>query len=122
MKRHLYILLGAICLALGVVGIAVPGLPTTPLLLAASWFFFRSSARLWQWLINSPLGGYIRSYQRRGGMRLSSKVIAVALMVTMVTSSIIFFIPSTLADWIVGVAGAVGCYVVIFRVPNATNN
>lgn len=39
-------------------------------------------------------------------------------MVTMVACSIIFFIPNKVVDWIVGIAGLVGCYVVIFRVPN----
>lgn len=109
-------------MVLGVVGIVVPGLPTTPLLLAASWLFFRSSTRLWQWLIDSRLGVYIRDYQRRGGMRRGSKVMVVVLMASMVASSIIFFIPNPLVDWIVGVAGAVGCYVVIFQVPNAKND
>jgi uncharacterized membrane protein YbaN (DUF454 family) len=119
MRRKTFIILGCLCVALAVVGIVVPGLPTTPLLLAASWFFYRSSKRLQEWLLSSRLGGYIRDYQRRGGMQRATKVMVVALMTTMVICSIIFFIPNEVVDWVVGIAGLVGCYVVIFRVPNA---
>lgn len=118
MRRKTFIILGCLCVALAVVGIVVPGLPTTPLLLAASWLFYRSSTKLQEWLLSSRLGVYIRDYQRRGGMRRTTKVMVVTLMVTMVACSIIFFIPNEVVDWIVGIAGLVGCYVVIFRVPN----
>lgn len=119
MKGHSYIIIGLMCVALGVVGIVVPGLPTTPLLLAASWLFYRSSPRLQQWLLSSRLGVYIRNYEKRGGMYPWSKAMVVVLMTTMVTCSILFFIPQPTIDIVVGVAGAIGCYVVIFRVPNA---
>ena len=120
MRRGLYITLGLICVAIGTVGIFLPGLPTTPLLLAASWLFYRSSPRLQEWLHASKLGIYIRSYERLGGMRRITKACVTALMATMVCCSIIFFIHNTLADIIVGIAGAIGCLVVIFKVPNAT--
>lgn len=119
MKRTLYISLGTLCVVLGTIGILLPGLPTTPFLLAASWLFYRSSPRLQEWLIGSRLGSYIRSYEERGGMRPRSKVFVVLLMLTMVSCSIIFFIPNPIADLIVGVAGAIGSLVVIFKVPNA---
>lgn len=119
MRRRLYIALGLICVALGTVGIIVPGLPTTPLLLAASWFFYRSSPRLREWLLDSKLGIYIRNYENLGGMRRTTKVGVVVLMCSVVCCSIIFFIHNSLIDWIVGIAGVIGCLVVIFKVPNA---
>ena len=119
MKRSLYITLGIACVVLGAIGVVVPGLPTTPLILAASWFFYRSSPKLQQRLLESWLGRYIRSYHKQGGMRTSTKVWAVALMATMVLCSVIFFIEGLAGQIIVSVAGLVGCLVVIFKVPDA---
>lgn len=119
MRRGLYIALGLICVVVGTVGIFLPGLPTTPLLLAASWFFYRSSPKLQRWLHSSKLGIYIRSYECLGGMHRITKVWVTILMATMVCCSIVFFIHNTLADIVVGIAGIIGCLVVIFKVPNA---
>lgn len=119
MKGRSFVILGCLCVVLGVIGIVVPGLPTTPLLLAASWLFYRSSPRLQQWLLNSRLGGRIRDYEERGGMYPQTKAMVVLLMGTMVSCSIIFFIPQRAIDILVGVLGLIGCYVVLFRVPNA---
>lgn len=107
------------CVALATLGVVLPGLPTTPLLLAASWLFYRSSPALREWLLASRLGVYIRDYERRGGMRPETKMMVVILMATMVSCSIIFFIHNTIIDWIVGLLGLVGSLVVIFKVPNS---
>lgn len=118
-RRRIYIVIGCLCVALGAIGVVVPGLPTTPFLLAASWLFYRSSPRLQEWLLESPLGLYVRSYQSRGGMRPSTKLFVIALMVSMVTCSVVLVIDSRVVDWIVAAAGAIGCLVVIFAVPTA---
>lgn len=119
MKRKLYIIIGVICVVLGAIGVVLPGLPTTPLLLAASWLFYRSSPRLQERLLASKLGVYIRNYQSRGGMLATTKVGVVVLMSAIVACSVCFFIANSVVDWIVVTAGIVGCYVVIFKVPNA---
>lgn len=118
-KRTTYILLGLTCVALGSVGVVLPGLPTTPFLLAASWLFYRSSPRLQEWLLASRLGVYIRSYHARGGMRRKSKWMVVALMSAMVTLSVSLFIEPLWLKIIVIVAGLVGVGVVLFAVPEA---
>ncbi len=118
-RRRIYIVIGCLCVALGTIGVVVPGLPTTPFLLAASWLFYRSSPRLQEWLLESPLGLYVRSYQSRGGMRSLSKLFVIALMVSMVTCSVVLVIDSRVVDWIVAILGAIGCLVVIFAVPTA---
>lgn len=118
-KQILYISASILCIILATIGIVVPGLPTTPLLLAASWMLYRSSPRLQRWLLSSPLGVYIRDYQRRGGMRIKTKVWVVALMLTMVTCSVVFFIDTLWVDCLVVALGLVGSLVVIFKVPNA---
>lgn len=104
-------------------GVVVPGLPTTPFLLLASWLFYRSSPRLQQWLLQSWLGAYIRNYQRRGGMTATQKAGAVGIMITMVLISTFCFIPAgSVARIIVPIAGVVGCLTVVFAVPNAKDD
>lgn len=123
MKRYLYILLGLLAVGLGALGVVVPGLPTTPFLLLASWLFYRSSPRLQQWLLASWLGKYIRGYQRRGGMTATQKAGAVGIMTTMVLLSAFVFIPAgSIVRVIVLVAGAMGALTVLFFVPNAKND
>ena len=123
MKKYLYIGLGLLAVGLGALGVVVPGLPTTPFLLLASWLFYRSSPRLQQWLLASWLGKYIRGYQRRGGMTATQKAGAVGIMVAMVLLSAFVFIPAgSIVRVIVLVAGAMGALTVLFFVPNAKND
>lgn len=117
--RYLYILTGGIAVLLGIIGVVVPGLPTTPFVLLASWCFYKSSTRLQAWLLQSFLGKYIRDYKKKGGLTTRKRLYIIALMATMVSMSIIFFIPNTTVDIIVGVAGLIGCIVVGFVVPKA---
>lgn len=123
MRKYVYIALGLVAVALGTLGVVLPGLPTTPFLLLASWLFYRSSPRLRQWLLASWLGKYIRNYHRHGGMTATQKAGAVGVMVVMILLSTFVFIPKgSVARIIVPIAGAIGVLTVIFAVPNAKND
>ncbi len=77
------------------------------------------SPRLQEWLLQSWLGTYIRSYHRHGGMTAPQKAGAVGIMVAMVLLSTFVFIPAgSVARIIVPITGAVGVLTVIFAVPN----
>ena len=115
--RYIFIVCGCIAVILGTIGVVVPGLPTTPFVLLASWCFYKSSPRLQAWLLQSFLGKYIRDYKEKGGLTMRKRLYIIALMATMVSVSIIFFIPNRTVDIIVGVAGLIGCIVVGFVVP-----
>ena len=111
--------LGVIAVVLGAIGVFVPGLPTTPLVLLASWCFYRSSPRLQAWLLQSFLGRYIREYQAKGGVTTRKRVYIIVLMAAMVAISTIFFISSLAVRIVVWSAGLVGCVVVGFVLPKA---
>ena len=119
--RIFYLVLGCISVVLGTIGIFVPGLPTTPFVLLASWCFYRSSSRLQAWLLQSFLGKYIREYRDKGGLSMRKRVYIILLMATMVAISTIFFISSMPIRIIVWTAGLIGCIVVGFVVPKAKN-
>ena len=119
LMRPLYLILGIIAVLLGTIGIFVPGLPTTPLVLLASWCFYHSSPKMQQWLLQSFLGRYIRDYRDRGGLTPRKRVYILLLMTTMVAISTIFFIHSLPIRIVVWVAGLIGCLVVGFVVPKA---
>ena len=117
--KPLFLAAGVLAAALGTIGIFVPGLPTTPLVLLASWCFYRSSPRLQAWLLQSFLGRYIREYQAKGGISTRKRIYIILLMILMVVISTIFFIKALPIRIIVWVAGLIGCVVVGFVVPNA---
>lgn len=65
MRKIIYILLGFISLGLGIIGIALPILPTVPFFLLTSWLFYRSSEKNYIWLMNHRLfGSRLRQYDR----------------------------------------------------------
>jgi len=78
LKRYALISLGSCCVALGIVGVFVPILPTTPFLLLAAALYARSSQRFYDWLLSRPyLGEYVRAY--REGRGLSRAMLAFTL-------------------------------------------
>ena len=80
-KKAVLVAAGSVCLALAVLGVFLPLLPTTPFLLLASACYVRSSERLYGWLMgNRLLGGYIRNFQERRGIPLRGRVITVVLL------------------------------------------
>ena len=117
--RIILIAAGCIAVILGTIGVVVPGLPTTPLVLLASWCFYKSSPRLQAWLLQSFLGKYIRDYQEKGGLTTRKRLYIILLMTIMVAISTIFFIQEWVIRIIVWIAGLIGCIVVGFVVPKA---
>ena len=81
LRRWLYVGLGLGSLVLGLVGVAVPLLPTTPFLLLSAACFMRGSDRLYRWLLGSRwLGGYIRNYREHRAMTPWAKTCALVLL------------------------------------------
>ena len=74
-------IIGLLALGLGILGIFLPVLPTTPLLLLAAALFLRSNRGLYDWLLNHPrLGPYIRNFLEHKAIPLKIKVLSVTLV------------------------------------------
>jgi hypothetical protein len=82
MIRHVWGAAGALCVGLGVIGIALPLLPTTPFLLLAAFCFARGSPRLHHWLVNHMhLGPPIQAWHAHRAVSRASKRAATAALV-----------------------------------------
>ncbi|HWS88232.1 MAG TPA: YbaN family protein [Pyrinomonadaceae bacterium] len=80
-KKAVLVAAGSVCLALAVLGVFLPLLPTTPFLLLASACYVRSSERLHGWLMgNRMLGPYIRNFKERRGIPLRGRIVTVVLL------------------------------------------
>lgn len=81
MKKYLLIIVGCISLGLGVIGMFLPVLPTTPFLLLSAGCFLRSSKSLYDWLLNHKhLGGYIKDFMEH---RAICKKIKITIITTL---------------------------------------
>lgn len=79
--KIMLIVLGSIALVLGIIGIFLPLLPTTPFLLLAAALYFRSSPRLYDWLLSQKrLGPYIRNFREHKAIPLRAKTISVSMV------------------------------------------
>jgi len=80
-KRKLLIGAGTLSTGLGIIGIFVPILPTTPFLLLAAACYMRSSERFYQWLISNRIfGAYVRNYIEGKGMPARIKIITILIL------------------------------------------
>jgi len=113
LRRGLFVALGGICVALGFVGVALPGIPTTPFLLLASYFFVRSSPELHQRLLRSKLfGPTLRDWQRHRGVKRRTKWISISCCSLMICFSIATGGLPWVARIAVALAGAYGMWFV----------
>ena len=107
--RAVYLVLGFVCLGLGIAGYIVPLLPGTVFLLIATFFFFRSSERMYNWVLqHRRFGPLIRNYRAGYGIPRRIKVLAIALIVVSFTISIGF-----VADGVVLKVALAACAVAV---------
>ena len=93
-SRTFWFILGLISMALGLIGIPIPGLPTTPFMILAAACFARSSQRFYDWVINNKLfGTHVKSYREGNGIPKRSKPMILATMWTFVLFAVLVAIP-----------------------------
>ena len=97
LARPFLLALGWIAVVLGLIGVVVPGLPTTPFLLVALWAFSKTSKRFHDWLYNHPrLGPPLRDWRQHGVIPMKAKILAIATM----TVSLLWIIFGIADDWV----------------------
>ncbi|MBA4262731.1 MAG: DUF454 domain-containing protein [Comamonadaceae bacterium] len=115
--RILLWLVGSVSLVLGLIGVVLPGLPTTPFVLLATACYAKASPRLHAGLLNHRLTGpMLRDWERHRNLTRRTKTIAVVSMLVMVSFSIWSFRDRLIVQAALVVLGAVGAWVVL-RIP-----
>ncbi|CAM2898805.1 YbaN family protein [Hathewaya histolytica] len=90
-KKVMFLFVGIISLVLGLVGIALPVLPTTPFLLLSSYCFCKSSDRLYFWFKGTKLyKKHVEDFSKNRCMPLKSKICILAFASSMLMLTFIF--------------------------------
>lgn len=111
-----WIVLGFICLGLGVIGIIMPILPTTPFFLVTVVCFARGSERLKQWFMSTSFHKkYIQSFYEKKGMTLKNKLIILSFASIMLVAAF-YFSAKPYARILIACVFLAKYYVFIFKI------
>lgn len=91
--RTLLLIAGFISLILGIIGVILPILPTTPFILVSAAAFARSSQKFHDWLHQNPLfGKLLRDYREKHGLELKYKIYILTILWLTLSSTAIFVV------------------------------
>lgn len=122
MLKWILLTVGIVSTALGVLGIFLPLLPTTPLLLLAAACFARSSDRFHRWLVeHDHLGPMVRGYLEGTGIPRRAKATAIAMVWLTIPTSALLLVP---LPWVRAIlfAIAVGVTLYLVRLPTTPSD
>ncbi len=112
--RVLFIIAGVLCIILAGLGVLLPGLPATPFLLLASFFFARSSKKMHDWLINHKVFGPILSdFLDRKGIRLHIKIVSLVMMWSMMLVSVFYLIDNVTIKYVAMSGAVIGTFAIL---------
>ena len=116
--RAAWMAVGFVAVALGAVGVVVPGLPTTGFFVLAAWAFSRSSPRFEQWVLGLPaIGPMVRDHREGLGMPRRAKVLACSMIVVACTLSAVVGLDRWGLRIAVVALGLVGVAWILWRIP-----
>lgn len=116
--RVAYLVLGCLCVALGVAGAFLPVLPTTPFMLLAAACFARASTRFYNWLLNTrAFGPAILEWRQHHSIPYRIKLIAIAMMAVTLTASILVAVKP---GWLQALLAVMGIVLAawMYRIPS----
>ena len=118
MIRWLWFGLGWLAVAVGSIGIVVPGLPTTVFFVLAAACFSRSSPRFEQWVLTRPgIGPMVRDYRAGLGMPRRAKVAAITCIVVVCSISVGLLIDAWWLRISIAALGLIGVAWIAWRIP-----
>ncbi len=113
MRKTLWLITGLISLLLGLIGVVLPLLPTTPFILLAAFSLANSSPKLHHWLMNHPHWGIvIKNWQDGGRIDRKNKLLAISCMTAMPLISYLFDVPMWALVLQTAILLAVGIFIV----------
>ena len=116
-RRWLFASLGCVFVAVGIVGVVVPLLPTTPFMLLAAACFARGSRRLHAWLLGTRLfGPTITAWYETHTIPRGAKAMAIALIIVLLGSTIVLFVSTAIVRVALALIG-LGVIVYLLRIP-----
>lgn len=115
--KYILASLGLLSLFLGVLGIFLPLLPTTPFLLLSAALFMKSSTRLYNWLMNHKyLGKYLQNYILHKTISIRTKISAISLLWIAILASVIIIIEKVIVKIVLlAIAIAVTIHILSFK-------
>ena len=120
LARGAWFCAGWLAVAIGGIGVVVPGLPTTGFMIIAAGCFARCSPRFEQWVLDLPgVGQSVADYRSGLGMPKRAKITALSMMALAISISVGLVLHNTAARVTVVIAGLVGAWYIIRRVPTA---
>ena len=117
-KRHFFIVAGTIAIGIGVIGIFVPLLPTTPFLILAAFCYGRGSKRLYNMLLsNRIVGNYLRNYLESKAMSTKAKILTLSMLWIVIGCTAALLTDSPLVRIVLFAVGSgVTVHIVLLRV------
>ncbi len=116
-SRGVWTAFGLAAVAIGGIGVFVPGLPTTVFFIIAAWAFSKSSPRLEAWVLGLPkIGPMVQDHRDGLGMPRRAKVVAIAMIVLFAGVSI-WTVGRTPIQVVIGVVALAGIAYIALRVP-----
>lgn len=118
--KYILASIGLISLGLGVIGIFIPLLPTTPFLLLSAALFMKSSTRLYNWLMNHKyLGKHLRNYLHHKTISVKTKISSISLLWVTILFSVIYLVENIIVKVILLIiATAVTIHILSFKSKN----
>ena len=118
-KKYLLIISGSFSVTLGVVGIFIPVLPTTPFFLLAVFCYLRSSKKLYRWLIyHKVFGAYIYNYITNRAVLKSTKIGAIIFLWTGLIASILIIDSWYVSGLLLLIGIGVSMHLILLRTVN----